>query len=46
MILYVEAFMLLHQEKKESEDYHLLVWRSERKPNGAPRREKWTKFGR
>ena len=22
---YVEAFILLHQEKKESEDYHLMM---------------------
>ena len=30
-IPYAEAFMPLHQEKKESEDYHLMVWRSEEK---------------
>ena len=35
-IPYAEAFMLLHQEKKESEDYHLMVWRSEGKLNRVP----------
>ena len=30
-IPYVETLMLLHQKKKESEDYHLMVWRSEEK---------------
>ena len=33
---YVEAFMLLHQEEKESEDCHLMVQRSKRKPKGEP----------
>ena len=35
-IPYAEAFMLLHQEKKESEDYRLMVWRSEGKLNRVP----------
>ncbi|XP_073645307.1 uncharacterized protein [Tursiops truncatus] len=35
-IPYVEAFMLLHQEEKESEDCHLMVQRSKRKPKGEP----------
>ena len=35
-IPYVEAFMLLHQEEKESEGCHLMVQRSERKPKGEP----------
>ena len=30
-IPYAEAFITLHQEKKESEDYHHMVWRSEEK---------------
>ena len=34
-IPYVETLMLLHLKKKESEDYHLVVWRSERKPKGT-----------
>ena len=44
MILYVAAFMLLHQDKKESEDYHLLMWRSERKPKGVPRQKSLNKI--
>ena len=40
----VEAFMLFHQEKKESEDYHLMVQRSERKPNGIPRQKNLNKI--
>ena len=35
-IPYVEAFMLSHQEENESEDCHLMVQRSERKPKGKP----------
>ena len=30
-IPYVESFITLHQERKESEDYHRMVWRSEEK---------------
>ena len=40
----VGAFMLFHQEKKESEDYHLMVQRSERKPNGIPRQKNLNKI--
>ena len=35
-IPYVGAFMLLHQEEKESEGCHLMVQWSERKPKGKP----------
>ena len=35
-IPYVEAFMLLHQEEKESEGCHLMVQWSERKTKGEP----------
>ena len=35
-IPYVGAFMLLHQEEKESEGCHLMVQQSERKPKGKP----------
>ena len=44
-IPYVGAFMLLHQEEKESEGCHLMVQQSERKPKGKPvlqgKRKKW-----
>ena len=43
-IPYVETLMLLHQKKKESEDYHLMVWRSERKPKGVPRQKSLNKI--
>ena len=36
--------MLLHQEKKESEDYDLMAWRSERKPKGVPRKKSLNKI--
>ena len=42
-IPYVETLMLLHLKKKESEDYHLVVWRSERKPKGVPRQKSLNK---
>ena len=35
-IPYVETLMLLHLKKKESEDYRLMVWRSEGKLNRVP----------
>ena len=35
--------MLLHQEKKESENYYLIVQRSERKPNRVPRQKSLNK---
>ena len=40
----VEAFMLFHQEKKESEDYHLMVWRSEGKLNRVPTQKSLNKI--
>ena len=40
----VEAFMLFHQKKKESEDYRLMVCRSERKHNGIPRQKSLNKI--
>jgi len=43
-IPYVETLVLLHQKKKESEDYHLMVWRSERKPKGVPRQKSLNKI--
>ena len=43
-IPYVETLMLLHQEKKESEDYDLMAWRSERKPKGVPRQKSLNKI--
>ena len=39
----VETLMLLHQKKRESEDYHLMVWRSERRPKGVPRQKSLNK---
>ena len=40
----VEALMLFHQEKKESEDYRLMVRRSERKSSGIPRQKSLNKI--
>lgn len=45
-ILHVEAFTLLHPEKKASEDYHHTVWRSERKPNRLSRQKSLNKIQR
>ena len=43
-VAYVEVFILLHQEKKESEGYHLPAWRSVRKPSGVPRQKSLNKI--
>ena len=37
--------MLLHQEKKESENYHITVWRSKRKPKKVHRQRSFKNSG-